>query len=315
MGSKSVDKYVNVLCTEKKKIQTPWWKSQFSGPGSWFLVPISQRNEIDSATTQQQTPRSNRKIHNEKQRWWRKDTEARNRRSPNQDGNLFEPPIFRQNSVKRETDSETDRKTDTLRERRNNGCRQGCNAPRIGSSNREKPCPALFKESYKSLRSQQKKKGKAADVPDTKGKCTNKSCNFAAKTELTTMPIHCKKTRSKNKLLTEHSPERRAFTVHNWNQEIDHNIQRKTLVLSLYSPRICKETNYVTHLFVAQNPRDAQQRWHCDETLLASIFFCPTWGKEWKNLHTLPNPPPPPPPPQNSRRWRSKNKYGYGYIL
>lgn len=136
-----------IMHREKKKIQTPWWKSQFSGPGSWFLVPISQRNEIDSATTQQQTPRSNRKIHNEKQRWWRKDAEARNRRSPNQDGNLFEPPIFRQNSVKRETDSETDRKTNTLRERKNNGCRQGCNAPRIGSSNREKPCPALFKES------------------------------------------------------------------------------------------------------------------------------------------------------------------------
>ncbi len=92
-------------------------------------------------------------------------------------------------------------------------------------------------------------------MPDTKGKCTNKSCNFAAKMELTTIPIQCKKRRSKIKLLTEHSPERRAFTVHNWNQEIDHNIQRKTLVLSLYSPRICKETNYVTHFFLAQNPR------------------------------------------------------------
>lgn len=133
----------------KKKFKPLDENPSFPGlvPDSWFLVPISQRNEIDSATTQQQTPRSNRKIHNEKQRWWRKDTEARNRRSPNQDGNLFEPPIFRQNSVKRETDSERDRKTDTLRQRRNNGCRQGCNAPRIGSSNREKPCPALFKES------------------------------------------------------------------------------------------------------------------------------------------------------------------------
>lgn len=112
-------------------------------PGSLFL---SLRGTKSTRQRLNKNPQKQSKNTQWEQRWWRKDTEARNRRSPNQDGNLFEPPIFRQNSVKRETDSETDRQIDTLRERRNNGCRQGCNAPRIGSSNREKPCPALFKE-------------------------------------------------------------------------------------------------------------------------------------------------------------------------
>jgi hypothetical protein len=124
VASKSIDTYVNGMHREKKK-SNPLMKIPVLR--TWFLVPCSylseERNRLGNDSTK--IPRSNPKIHNEKQRWWRKDTEARNRRSPNQDGNLFEPPIFRQNSVKRETDSETDRQTDTLRERRNNGCRQG----------------------------------------------------------------------------------------------------------------------------------------------------------------------------------------------
>jgi hypothetical protein len=99
-----------MVCTEEKKK----FKILDENPSFTDLVPCSylseERNRLGNDSTK--IPRSNRKIHNEKQRWWRKDTEARNRRSPNQDGNLFEPPIFRQNSVKRETDSETDRQKD-----------------------------------------------------------------------------------------------------------------------------------------------------------------------------------------------------------